>query len=125
MREDLVLDGRSAAELVQELDKAGRLARLHGDESEGVGSEGVLDLVRREAQATKFLEKVAQTVGVRDAVEQGGGLGGGEAGRAVEQMVQVGGGGGSWALLRLRGLGGCCGITEDALDAEDLAEVVR
>lgn len=71
------------------------------------------------------MEKVFQTVGVRDAAEQGGGLGGGEAGRAVEKSVQVCGGGGSWALLRLRGLGGCCGVTEDALDAEELAEVVR
>ena len=94
MREDLVLDGRPAAELVQELDEAGRLARLHGEEPVGVGPEGVLDLVRREAQATKFLEKVAQAVGVRDAVEQGRGLGGAEAGRAVEQSVQVRGAGG-------------------------------
>jgi hypothetical protein len=73
------------------------------------------------------LEKAAQTVGVRDAAEEGGGVSGGEAGRAVEQMVQVGGGGTrtSWVLLGLRGLGGCCGVTEDALDAKELAEVVR
>lgn len=72
------------------------------------------------------MEKAAQAVGVRDATEEGGGFSGGEAGRAVEQMVQVGGGGGtSWVFLGLRGLGGCCGVTEDALDAEELAEVVR
>jgi hypothetical protein len=125
VREEPVLDGLPAAELVQELYEAGRLAGLHGEKPVGIGLESVLDLVRREAEATKFLEKAAQAVGVRDAMEKGGGLGGGEAGRAVEQMVQVGGDGSSRVFLGLRGFDGCRGVTEDTLDAEELAEVVR
>jgi len=67
IREDPVLDGLPAAELVQEIYEAGRLAGLHGEEPGGIGLEDALDLVRREAQATKFFEEVAQAVGVRDA----------------------------------------------------------
>lgn len=120
VREDPVLDGPPAPELVQELDETGRFAGFHGEEPVRVGLEGVLDLVPRETKAVEFLEEAAQAVGVGDAAEEGGGLGGGDSGGAVEKAVQAAGG--LWVFLALRGWGGGGGVGEDALNAEELAE---
>uniref|UniRef100_A0A0A9GAX6 Uncharacterized protein n=1 Tax=Arundo donax TaxID=35708 RepID=A0A0A9GAX6_ARUDO len=113
--EDLVFDRLPAPELRQELEEAGRLAGVHGEEQVRIRRQGSLDLVAREAEAGEFLEEAAQAVvGAwdREAAEDGGGLRGGEASGAMEELVQatagggLGGGSAVWVLLGCRGLDG-------------------
>ena len=108
--EDLLLDRLPAPEVAQELEEAGRLAGVHGEEPLRVGRQGGLDFGPREAEAGEFLEEAAQAgvgVGTREAAEEGRGLRSGEAGGAVEEVVQAGGGSGrAWMLWELRGLAG-------------------
>ena len=88
--EDLLLDRLPAPEVAEELEEAGRLAGVHGEEPLRVGRQGGLDFATREAETGELLEEAAQAgvgVGTREAAEEGGGLRSGEASGAVEEMV--------------------------------------
>ena len=58
--EDLLLDRLPAPEVAQELEEAGRLAGVHGEEPLRVGRQGGLDFGPREAEAGELLKEAAQ-----------------------------------------------------------------
>jgi len=75
--EDLAPHRLPAPEVAQELEKAGRLAGVHGEEAFRVGRQGGLDFAAREAEARELVEEAAQAgvgVGAGEAAEEGGGL---------------------------------------------------
>jgi hypothetical protein len=100
--EDLFLDRLPAPELAQELQEAGQLAGVHGEEAVGVGSQDGLDFGPRDAEAGEFLKESAQAVvavGRREAADQGGGFRRGEASSPLEECLQVAAGGGGGARV--------------------------